>query len=56
MNVKSIDRQIKKHMDAVAKRRDELDDLIATLTDLREDCNEAWDHLGRARDALSELV
>lgn len=47
---------IEKHMAAVAKARDELDEFIGELTSLREDCDEAHDCLQRARDALSELV
>ena len=56
MNIKQIDKQMQKHMEAVAKSRDDLDEFIATLTDLREDCGDAWDHMERARDALSDLV
>lgn len=56
MNIKQIEMQIQRHMAAIAKRRDELDDLIGTLTDLREDCGDAYDHLERARDSLSEMV
>ena len=40
----------------VAKERDKLDTLISEAEDLREDCEEAWDHMQRARDALSEMV
>ena len=43
-------------MVAVGIERDKLDALIAESEDLREDCEEAWDHMQRARDALSEMV
>ena len=56
MKPKSIKKEIQKRMDAVAKERDKLDDLISEVTDLRDDCEEAWDCLVNARDALSELV
>ena len=43
-------------MAGVAIERDKLDELISEMEDLRENCDEAWDHLERARDALSEMV
>jgi hypothetical protein len=49
-------KQIEKHQNQVAKDRDALDDYIAELRDLKEDCENAWDALQDARDALSELV
>lgn len=55
-NGKKIVKEIDKRMKGVAAERDKLDNLIADLSDLREDCDEAWDHLQHARDVLSELV
>lgn len=52
----AIIRKIEKHMHAVKLTRDRIDDDMETLQELREDCDEAYDHLQRARDALSELV
>ena len=54
MKLSAIVRQIDKRRDAVGKERDRLDDMIGDLEALRETCNEAWDCLQRARDALSE--
>ncbi len=56
MKIKKVIKQIKKRENAVAKERDKLDELISELGDLREDCDEAWENLQSARDALSELV
>ena len=56
MNAAKIVKGIDAKMAKVAKVRDELDDFIDTLTGLREGCNEAWENLHRARDALSEMV
>ena len=53
---RKIIKQIEKHERAVAKARDDLDDYIGTLDQLRGDCDEAWDDLQRARDALSRFV
>lgn len=52
----SIVKGIEKHMAKVAKARDDLDDFISTLDELREDCRNAYDCLQDARDALSEMV
>lgn len=54
--IESIIKGIDKHMKQVAKDRDKLDDFIGELSSLKEDCDEAWDCLQSARDALSELV
>ena len=54
--VAALMRKIEKHRDAVAKTRDALDDAIAELEGLKGCCDEAWDNLQRARDALSELA
>ena len=56
MKTKKWIKEIEKRMVAVGKERDKLDDLIAEIADLRENCDEAWDHMQRARDALSEMV
>ena len=48
--------QISKRQEAVGKERDKLDELIGDLTALKEDCEEAFDALQTARDALSRLV
>lgn len=56
MKTKKMITEIDKRMAAVGKERDRLDKFISEVEDLREDCDEAWDHLQRARDALSELV
>jgi hypothetical protein len=55
-NYKSIMEQIKLHQDAIARERDNLDDLISELEHLRDNCQTAYDNLWYARDALSELV
>lgn len=49
-------KQIDQRKDAVGKERDKLDDLIGELQSLKEDCDEAYDALQTARDALSRLV
>lgn len=49
-------KQIETHQKGVAKRRDQLDEFIDELTDLRESCDDAWNALQTARDSLSELV
>ena len=54
--INSIMKKIEKHRDAVARDRDALDNAIAELEGLRGTCDEAWDNLQRARDALSELA
>ena len=56
MKTKKMIFEIDRRMKAVAEERDKLDAFISEVSDLREDCDEAWDHLQRARDALSELV
>lgn len=49
-------KQIDRRKEAVGKERDKLDDLIGELQSLKEDCDEAYDALQTARDALSRLV
>jgi hypothetical protein len=56
MKILQITKQIEKRRDAVGMERDRLDVLIGELTDLRENCEEAWGNLQRALDALSEQV
>ena len=53
---KRIQAMIEKHMKAVGQRRDKLDEAIGELEDLRNVCQNAYDALWDARDALSELV
>jgi len=52
----AIDRTISFHQIRIGVERDSLDNAIATLEQLKEDCEEAWDALQEARDALSRLV
>ncbi|WP_407305370.1 hypothetical protein [Acinetobacter sp.] len=54
--IESILKGIDKHMAQIAKDRDKLDEFIDELVGLKENCDEAYDHLQRARDALSEMV
>jgi hypothetical protein len=59
MNSKSIIKlsaQLKSQMAALAKLRDKLDDTIDAAEMLKADCEEAYDDLQNARDALSRLV
>jgi uncharacterized protein YaaN involved in tellurite resistance len=56
MNFKKIIKEIDKHMAAVAKERDELDNFILQLEELKENCTDALENLQCARDSLSELV
>lgn len=56
MSIKSMIRRVEKHLADVAKIRDTIDSSISEMSDLRDDCENAWDSLQRARDALSELV
>ena len=56
MTINNAIKQIQKRMDAVGKERDKLDDLISELEHLKWNCEEAYENLQRARDALSELV
>ena len=54
--IEQATKEIEIRMKAVAEERDKLDDLIGELVELKEGCEEAYDCLQRARDALSELV
>lgn len=40
----------------MAKERDKIDDTISELSELKDDCEEAYELLMQARDKLSELV
>ncbi len=51
-----IVKNIEKHMNQIGKERDSLDDMIDQLNSLKEDCEQAWDCLQEARDALSRMV
>ena len=48
--------QIAKRQYAVGKERDKLEDLIADLESLKNDCDDAYGALQDARDALSRLL
>lgn len=54
--LKKIQNELAVRMAAVALERDKLDEFISEFEELREDCDNAYDHLQDARDALSELV
>jgi len=56
MRTATLIKKIEQVMVNVAKERDKLDDLIDTATSLKEDCDNAYDAMQQARDALSELV
>jgi hypothetical protein len=56
MRISTMMRAIEKRQEAVGKERDKLDDMILELEALRECCARAYDDLGHARDALSELA
>jgi predicted translin family RNA/ssDNA-binding protein len=54
--ISAMIRKIEKHRNAVGKTRDALDEAIAELEGLKDCCDQAWDDLQRARDALSEFA
>lgn len=54
--IQNITKSIEKHMSKIAQDRDKLDEFISELTQLKEDCDTAYDSLIDARDALSRLV
>jgi hypothetical protein len=56
MKTAKWDGVLKKHQAKIAADRDALDESIAEMSELREDCDEAWHLLQDARDALSRLV
>lgn len=49
-------KQVEKRMEAVGKERDNIDDMIQEMKELREHCLEAYDLLQQTRDVLSQLV
>ena len=55
-NAKKWKAQLQKHLEAVGKERDALRDDIGKMEDLEYCCDEAYDSLQRAVDALSELA
>jgi hypothetical protein len=52
----SLIKRLDKMSIQVAKKRDELDELISGAESLREDCDNAYRDLISARDSLSEMV
>lgn len=54
--IATLDRALAARQAEVAKARDKLDDTISEWAELKEHCEEAYDELQRARDALSRLV
>lgn len=56
MNYKQMISKIERQKNAIGKERDKLDDLISELANLKDDCDQAYDLLEEARDALSRLV
>ena len=56
MSLAATIKALDKRMTAIGIERDRLDDAISDATSLLDDCDEAKEHLQRARDALSELV
>lgn len=56
MNFENVIKDIELRMKAVAAERDKLDEFISELEQLKWNCQEAYDSLHTARDALSELV
>lgn len=56
MKYKQLIAQITKRQTAIGRERDQLDNLIGELETLRSDCQDAYESLQDARDALSRLV
>lgn len=56
MNIKAIEKRIAKMQEDIGDERDKLDDFIAEIEELKETCEQAWDALQEARDALSQFV
>lgn len=56
MDYAEIINKIEAHMKAIAAERDKIDDTISELSQLKDNCDTAYDDLHHARDALSELV
>ena len=55
-NLKDVIEKVEDQMKAVGRERDKIDNLIGDLTSLRDACEEAYDALWDAREALSEIV
>ena len=53
---KAVLKRIEKLKKDIAKRRDDLRDLVSEMEQLSENCDTAVDHLTSAADALSELL
>jgi uncharacterized coiled-coil protein SlyX len=56
IHLKEISDKTTQHMKTVVDARDKLDEFISELTSLKEDCDEAYEDLWRARDTLSRWV
>ena len=56
MNINKLVKKLTKHMKAIAIERDKLDELIGDADSLKNDCEEAYQELENARDALSRTV
>ncbi len=56
MDVKKILKQLTVRQTAIGKERDKLRDLESECEQLRETCERAYDDLGNAISALSELT
>lgn len=52
----SFARQVRKHSKAIARERDKLRDLIANVSEICGDADDAVDDLERAADALSRQL
>jgi len=56
MEISKFDKILAARQKGVAAERDKLDDSIDEMGMLRDNCDEAWNCLQDARDALSKLV
>jgi hypothetical protein len=56
MTAKAIVKKLQKRLTAIGKERDRLRDLEDEVLTLKESCEEGYDNLERAIDALSQLV
>jgi predicted nucleic acid-binding Zn-ribbon protein len=56
MQLTDMIKQIDKRKNEVGKVRDSIDHLLDEMTALRDNCDEAYECLQRASDALSEQV
>lgn len=48
--------QLEKHRDRIGKERDALAETLDEMQALKENCDDAYDNITRAIDALSELT